>query len=208
MTRRVSHHALRLIVGASLVHGAYLSTLVPVRAKAAIGSVVNIAAFDTRTGVLTVSEPQAVALPPAVVAMRDAILEAVQTGQLEDLKAALDLNELKPELAEDNVTDPVAFWRKNSADGTGGDILAALGLLLESQPSMQPLGKDPENSGLYIWPAFADRPLLQLSKEEDALLAHLERPEMVARMKSSGRYTGWRLVIGADGVWHSFRRYD
>jgi hypothetical protein len=161
-----------------------------------------------RTRVLAASEPAAVALPPAVAAMRDAILEAVQTGDIEDLKAALDLNELKPELAAEVVPDPVAFWRKASADGTGHDILATLGTLFELPHTVQPLGKDPENTGLFIWPAFADRPLAQLSMDEDAQLARLEPPDRVQRMKADGRYTGWRLVIGADGVWHSFRRYD
>lgn len=151
---------------------------------------------------------RATGLPLAVTSMREAILEAVQSGRLEDLKAALDLNELKPELAADAVADPIAFWRKVSADGEGRDILAVLGTLLDLPHITVPLGKDPENTSLFIWPAFADRPLATLSPEEGSQLLQLETPEKATLMRASGKYTGWRLVIGADGVWHSFRRYD
>lgn len=173
-----------------------------------MGHVLGSTDQTVRTPLIAVAEPKAIVLPPAVTAMREAILEAVQSGQIDDLKFALDLNELKPELAADAVPDPVAFWRKMSVDGTGRDILASLGTLLELPHTVQPLGKDPENTGLFIWPAFADRPLAELSADENAQLARLESPAQVARMKMEGRYTGWRLVIGADGVWHSFRRYD
>ena len=140
--------------------------------------------------------------------MRDVLLEAVQSGRLEELKYAFDLNDLKPELAADYVADPVAFWRKVSADGEGRDILASLGAMLDKPPRLEPLGKDPENSGLYIWPAFADRPPATLTADEAEHLERLEGAANAARMKALGRYTGWRLVIGADGVWHAFRRTD
>lgn len=140
--------------------------------------------------------------------MREALQDAVRSGRLEDLKYAMDLNELKPELSADPVPDPIAFWRKLSADGQGGDILAALGLLLDLPYSVQPLGKDPENTRLFIWPAFADRDLASLTAQEDAQLLKLEGAAKAGQMKSAGKYTGWRLVIGGDGVWHAFRRYD
>ena len=147
-------------------------------------------------------------LPPAVAEMRDAILTAVQSGRLEDLKIAVELNELKPELAAHAVADPVAYWRQISADGEGRDILAVLETLFDLPYAIVPLGKDVENPGLYVWPGFADRPLATLSSEEDAQLLRLMPPEAAHRMKDQGRYSGWRLVIGADGVWHSFRRFD
>lgn len=148
------------------------------------------------------------ALPPGVVEMRGAILEAVQSGRLEDLKIAVDLNELKPELDAAKVPDPVAFWRAKSSDGTGRDILAVLGVLLEGPYAIELLGKDPENARLFVWPAFAERPLASLTPAEDAQFQQLEPPVIAAAMKAAGRYTGWRVVIGADGVWHIFRRYD
>lgn len=140
--------------------------------------------------------------------MLDAILEAVQSGRLDDLQAAVDLNELKPELSSHPVPDPVAFWRARSRDGEGRDILAALGALLDQPFATLPLGKDPENTALFVWPAFADRSLAALTADELNHLKMLEPAGKVAEMQTLGHYTGWRLVIGADGVWHSFRRYD
>jgi len=32
--------------------------------------------------------------------------------------------------------------------------------------------------------------------------------EVVAEMRSKKRWTWYRVVIGADGTWHSFTRHD
>ncbi len=173
-----------LVIALWLVHGALPTTPMPAGAQS-----VSI-------------------LPPAVIEMRGAILEAVQSGRLEDLKVAVDLNELKPELDVNPVPDPIAFWHARSADGSGRDILATLGKLLDGPFAVAPLGKDPENTRLFVWPSFADRPLSSLTSVEDALLQQLEPPEKITIMRQAQRYTGWRVVIGADGVWHIFRRYD
>ena len=213
MIHRTRHLALGLLAAVGVVHAAYLTTSVSKPAKAATPAEAHprVSAGSPSIasgGRIATAGTTGATLPPAAMSMRDAILDAVQSGHLEDLKAALDLNELKPELAAEAVSDPIAFWRKVSDDGEGRDVLAALGKLLDLPYSVQPLGKDPENTGLFIWPAFADRPLDQLTAEEDAQLLLLEPSHKAAQMKSSRRYTGWRLVIGADGVWHSFRRYD
>ena len=140
--------------------------------------------------------------------MRDALLDAVSSGRLEELRAVMDLNELPPELGAEPVSEPIKFWRKLSADGTGADILAALALVLAQPPVATALGKDLENTRQFIWPAFADQPLTSLTPAELDQLHQLESPAKAAQMIKLGRYTGWRVVIGGDGVWHSFRRYD
>ena len=175
---------LALLMALGLVHGALPTSPMPAHAQ-------SIAA-----------------LPPAVIEMRSAILEAVQSGRLEDLKVAVDLNELKPELDAMPVPDPITFWRSRSADGAGRDILAVLGRLLDGPYAVEPLGRDPENPRLFVWPAFADKPLHALTGAETAFLQTLESPDKIATMTQAGRYSGWRVVIGADGVWHIFRRYD
>ncbi len=212
MIVRTRHLALGLLVSAGLVHAAYSTTFVRRQVNAGDcatgtrGDAIAPAAA-VRQQLAAVDRPER-ALPAAVSGTRDAILEAVQSGHLEDLQAALDLNELKPELADAPVPDPMVFWRAVSADGNGRDILAVIGVLLDLPHAITPLGKDPENTSLYIWPAFADRPLAQLTVEETVQLEHLETAQKIAVMRVAGKYTGWRLVIGADGVWHSFRRYD
>jgi hypothetical protein len=147
-------------------------------------------------------------LPAAVAATRQVILDAVDSDRLEDLKYAVDLNEIKPELGAEAVPDPIAFWRQHSVDGTGHDILQAIATLFERPPAVLPLGQDPENTKLFVWPAFADRGFDAFTPEDTTYLQRLEGPAKAAQMRALGRYTGWRLIIGADGVWHVFRRYD
>jgi hypothetical protein len=187
---------LGLMTALCLVHGSVLTSPIPARA----GSPPSVS--------LSVPAKLPLGLPPGVTEMRGAILEAVQSGRLDDLKIAVDLNELKPELDATAVPDPIAFWRARSVDGTGADILAVLGLLLDSPFGIEPLGKDPENARLFVWPSFALKPLVALTPAEEALLQQLEPATKITAMKAAKRYDGWRVVIGADGVWHVFRRYD
>src|SRR5262249_60141565 len=98
-------------------------------------------------------------LPAPVQEMREAILSAVKSGRIEDLRYAYELNELKPELAAEPVADPVAFWKQISSDGRGLEVLAALGQILESGWVALPTGRDLENNRIYVWPDFAELPL-------------------------------------------------
>jgi hypothetical protein len=140
--------------------------------------------------------------------MREAIVSAAQTGRLEELRTALDWNELKPDVATVPVPDPIAYWRSISTDGEGRDILAALLNLFETTPAAIPAGRDLENNRIFVWPGFADRPLASLTPPELVELHRLVAAADAKSMLSTGRYTGWRLAIGADGVWHSFRRRE
>ena len=88
--------------------------------------------------------------------MRETLLAAVQSGQIEELRHAYDLNDLKPDLGAGSKGDPVAQWKKVSGDGEGREVLAALSLILEAGYVVLPLGRDLENNRLYIWPYFAE----------------------------------------------------
>ena len=162
------------------------------------------------------SEPPAVAakaapvrsdsLPAAVEDMCEAIMAAVRTGRIGELRTAHDLNELKPEIGPEVVPDPIEYWKKLSADGDGREILSVLWTLLEGSFATAPLGRDIENNKLYIWPSLAEKPLASMTPLEEVELLRLVPPAEAAAMKARGHYTGWRLVIGADGTWHSFKK--
>ena len=147
-------------------------------------------------------------LPQPVRELRDTLTEAIQSGKIEDLRYAYDLNDIKPDLGLAAGADPVAHWRKISGDGEGREVLAALSLLLEAGYVALPLGADPENNRLYIWPYFAEVPLGTLSPAQEVELLRLVPPAKAREMKATGKYTHWRLAIGADGSWHSFRKSD
>lgn len=147
-------------------------------------------------------------LPPAVVEMRDAILAAVHSSNIEDLRTALEWNELRPAVADEAVDDPIAYWKKNSADGQGREILAILADIMEAGYVTLPVGKDIENNLIYVWPAVAEARLDALTPAEEVMLYRLVPPAEVKAMREKKRWTWYRLVIGADGTWHSFQKYD
>jgi hypothetical protein len=146
------------------------------------------------------------ALPDQVQEMREAILAAVKSGRIEELRYAWELNELKPDLGGPPVADPIAHFKQVSHDGEGREILAALGEVLESGYVVLPLGPDVENNRIFVWPYFAEVPLDKLTPGQEVELLRLVPPAAAKAMRSAGRYTYWRIAIGADGTWHSFRR--
>jgi hypothetical protein len=156
----------------------------------------------------TTVQPTDGSLPPATRDMVEAILNAVRSGKIDDLQDALDWNEMKPDLAAEPVPDPIAHWKKLSPDGKGLNILEVLGKLLDGKPAIVPLGRDVENNRLYVWPHFADTPMSKMTADELAALRALLPADDLAAMQAKDRYRGWRLVIGADGTWHAFRRMD
>lgn len=143
-------------------------------------------------------------LPPAVADMRAAILAAVETGDIAELKGAMDLNELKPEFGGPVGTDPIDYLKSVSADGSGKDILEVIIRLLEGTWAAIPGGRDIENNRIYVWPHFAEVSLAVLDSNDTAVLEALVGAAEAQRMRETGRWTGWRLSIGADGVWHMF----
>jgi hypothetical protein len=147
-------------------------------------------------------------LPAPVEEMRQAILAAAHTGRIEDLKVPLDWNEMKPDVAAAAGEDPIASWKKLSADGEGREILAVLANILEMKPAEVPLGKDIENNIVYVWPYLAEAKLDQLTPVEQVDLLRLVSPEKAKAMREAKKWTWWRLSIGADGTWHSFKKTD
>lgn len=148
------------------------------------------------------------ALPAPVEEMRQAILAATHSGRIEDLRVPFEWNELKPDIAKTPVDDPIAYWKKTSGDGEGREILAALANILQMKPAELPLGKDIENNIIYVWPYLAEAKLDSLTPAEEVDLLRLVSPEKAKAMRKAKRWTWWRLSIGADGTWHSFRKEE
>jgi hypothetical protein len=145
-------------------------------------------------------------LPRPVLDLREAILAAIEAGEIEELRHAYDMGEPKPDLGAPPKTDPIAHWKSVSADGQGREVLAALSLILEAGYVTIPRGPDIENNQLYVWPYFAEVPLGQLTPRQEVELLRLVPASAARDMKEKGKYTHWRLAIGADGTWHMFRK--
>ena len=147
-------------------------------------------------------------LPEPVREMREAMLAAALSGDIEELRHVYEMNDLRPDLGGGASRDPMADWKRASGDGKGLEVLAALSLVLEAGYVVLPLGRDLENNRLYIWPYFAEVPLDKLTPAQEVELLRLVPPAVAKAMKEKGRYTHWRVTIGADGSWHSFRKED
>jgi hypothetical protein len=148
------------------------------------------------------------ALPPNVIEMREQILAAVHSGDIAELGGAIEWNEIKPDFGKPAQGDAIAYWKQISADGQGREILAILGNLLALPPARLAIGKDPENTLVYVWPYLAELPLDSLTPGEQVDLYRLMPPPLAKRMRETKKWSWWRLAIGADGTWHTFRTYD
>lgn len=143
-------------------------------------------------------------LPPGVVEMREAILAAVRASDIEELRYAIELNELKPELGAPAGADPIAHLRSISADGEGREILTVLGSLLDLPYATLPVGRDIENNLLYVWPYLAEIAPSAYTAAQLAELQALVGPAAADAMRAANRWQWWRLAVGADGTWHTF----
>ena len=99
------------------------------------------------------------ALPDPIKNTLQGIVEAAQSGNIDEMLPVLQENELPPMLAATAVSDPIAFWKKASADGEGRDILAAMLNVFSSGFVRTGEGKD----AIYVWPYFAEMDLSKLT---------------------------------------------
>src|ERR1700704_7120202 len=77
----------------------------------------------TETGAVPGPTPRVLydfnALPEPVKRMLKQIAGAAESGDIETMRPVFESNELRPMVTTAYVDDPIAFWKKASADGTG-----------------------------------------------------------------------------------------
>lgn len=140
------------------------------------------------------------ALPDPVKRMLTQIAGAAESGNIEAMRPVFESNELKPMVSASFVDDPIAFWKKASADGTGRDVLAAMLNVLSSGYVRMGQGKDE----IFVWPYFAETDLAKLTPAQEVELYRIVPPELALAMKKSGKYSYYRLGVSPSGVWHYF----
>jgi len=144
-------------------------------------------------------------LPVPVRDMREAILAAVQTGDIKQLLVPIQWNELPPDFGGPKNEEPIAYFKKQSIDGEGREILAILGNMLSVPCVAVREGPDIENNKVYVWPYFARLSFAALKPTDKVVALSVIPREAFAQMKASGQYAYWSIRIGADGTWHSFK---
>ncbi|MCC2102082.1 MAG: hypothetical protein KDJ12_14255, partial [Hyphomicrobiales bacterium] len=129
----------------------------------------------------------AAALPRAVVAIRQKILQACATRDIEALRIPIDWNEVRP-LFERGVKrppgeDPIERLKTLSFDGKGEEILTLLRNVLRQAYVIETRGK----ARMFIWPAFALKPPVDPTPDERQIMLACVRFADLSRADKSGR---------------------
>jgi len=140
-------------------------------------------------------------LPAPVARMRERILQAARSGNLEKLVLVMQSNETLPVFSFGNEKDPIAFWKANFPDSDGVEILATLIQILETAFVHIARGTPQD---MYVWPYFAQTPLKDLSREQKVELFRIVTGADYKEMTEFGAYSFYRVGIAPDGVWHYF----
>jgi hypothetical protein len=140
-------------------------------------------------------------LPAAVQRMRQAILRAAATGDIEGLRVPIEMNEIQPVFTKSHVKDPIAHLKSVSADGNGREILAILVNLLTTGYAIVNAGTKDE---AIVWPYHAVIPLSTLTPGQEVELYRFVPPARLKEMIAKGKYSYYSVGIGRDGVWHYF----
>ena len=149
-------------------------------------------------------QQQLAALPDRVAAMRDKILEAVDSGDIEKLRPAIERNEVAPLFGAPGrrartFATAIEFLKKQSFDGGGREVLLLLGAALNSPYVVEK--RKPVT--MFVWPAHAADE--QLAKQTPrAELYRFVAFADIAKLDKRGLPLMHRIEIGADGTWHFF----
>jgi hypothetical protein len=137
-------------------------------------------------------------VPSAVVATRDAVLEAASKLDFDALEALIDPNRFAYNF--DDGSNPVPIWRKDPS------LLDPLVTILqmpfttnrEAYPDV-----DPGSPTVYLWPSLVASDLKDLTAEERTMLDTLGITDRDVRdmIDAFGGYVGPRTGIAEDGTW-------
>ncbi|MEM0907158.1 MAG: hypothetical protein AAGJ94_07330 [Pseudomonadota bacterium] len=135
-------------------------------------------------------------LPDAVVAARNALLQAARSGDIEALRPIFAAQRVPPLVADyGDVDDAVDHLRLQSGDPEGREILAILIELLES--GFVEIGQ--KSTTTYVWPYFAEVPLGELEDRHYVEVYRILTAIDVEEVVRLGRYTFFRVGIAPDG---------
>ncbi len=141
-------------------------------------------------------------LPFPVRRMRELILEAAHSGDIEQLRPLIGYGDDVTMLSLGGIEeDPIGFLKTLSGDEAGHEILAILIEVLEAGYVIVDEGSEHE---IYAWPYFFAWPLDRLSPEQRVELFQLVTFGDYEDMVSFGAYIFYRVGITPEGRWRFF----
>ncbi len=142
------------------------------------------------------------ALPEPVRRMRQLLMEACLTGDVERLRPLIGSGDDAPQLSFGGMDgDPIEFLKGLSGDGQGQEILAILYEVLAAGYVHLDPGEDSE---VYVWPYFFAVPLDALTAPQRVELFKLVTAGDYEDMKNFGAYIFYRVGISPEGRWLFF----
>lgn len=168
---------------------------------------VDKAATETKDAAPEVVQPVEVLtdvskIPAPVARMRELIVEAAASGDIERLRPLLGKGPTQTQVSgSGDEEDPIATLKGLSGDQDGVEILAILLDILSAGFVHADKGT-PEEA--YVWPYFAEKPLASLTPPEKVDLFRLVTAGDFAGMEELGNYNFYRVGITPDGQWKFF----
>lgn len=141
-------------------------------------------------------------LPPDVKRMRELLIEAAKSGDIEKLRPLIGLGDDMTQLSLAGLEgDPIEHLRSLSGDTEGREILAIMEEVLSAGYVHLDAGSAEE---LYVWPYFFAIPLDRLDARQHVELFKIVTAGDYEDMKNFGSYIFYRLGITPDGRWAFF----
>lgn len=141
-------------------------------------------------------------VPEPVRRMRELILEAASSGDMERLRPLLGKGLTQTQVSQaETDEDPVTTLKGLSGDPEGIEVLAILIDLLNTGFVLTGAGTPDET---YVWPYFTEKALSQLTPPEKVDLLRLVTAGDFTEMKEFGGYNFYKTGIASDGQWKFF----
>lgn len=141
-------------------------------------------------------------LPEPVKLMRERMLQAARSGDIEQLRPLLGVEDKATQLSlEDHEEDVIDFLKSLSGDEAGREVLAIIVDLLDTGYVHLNAGKEDE---VYVWPYFYAMPLNKLTPPQIVELFEIVTAGDFEDMKKAGGYIFYSIGIGPDGSWRFF----
>lgn len=138
-------------------------------------------------------------LPEPARRMRQLIVDAAQTGDIEALRPLIGIGPEATRLATGGIEgDPIDYLRSASGDDAGLEVLAIILDLLEA--GFVRVERE-DGEALFIWPYFFAVPLEELTPPQRVELLRIVTAGDLAEMEILGSYNFYRLAITESGVW-------
>jgi hypothetical protein len=147
--------------------------------------------------------------PPRVVALREKVLAACATRDVEALRVPIQWAETPPIFSRGSDRPKsfekiVDFLRQRSFDRRGVEMTQVIRAAFESPFARQKIGP----FVTYVWPAAALLPPDKWEGEAAASLFALVRFADLGLVDADGRPLIHAAGVGEDGTWHSFLTKD